>query len=166
MSDLVSQNLDQDLRLKEAERWWDFYIKVGESVREYGVVTVRSLILINGGALVALLAALSNIFGKSEENAHKLASGLGCASIFLILGLILAVGTGALGYLNFMFLHRELPGPYGLHKYVKTGDVSDWKKGNGSLVTVTMVAAILCAIFSGFLFVIGSFLGLTAFKAL
>jgi hypothetical protein len=156
---------DQEMREFEVGLWSIFSQKAGEFTKEYGISTVRSLILINGGASVALLAAISNIYSKNDSAAKILAGNLSASFGFFLAGLTLAVMTGAMGYFNFFFVSQSLPGPHGLHKYIKSGDVSGWRN-RSKLISLTMVAAVILAVLSLGFFGVGSLAAVRTFGAL
>ena len=165
MDDDSNLNADQKLRIIETERWWDVYTGAATFTKEYGISTVRSLFLINGGAAVALLAALSHILTEDTELAKKIAGDLNWSFGFFLLGLGCAVLTGAMGYFNFFYLGAGLPGPNELHRYLKTGDVSGWRP-KSAVVSSTLYAAIVFATCSLIGFASGAFYALKAFGKL
>ncbi len=165
MNDDPGMDIDQKLRLVETERWWELYTGAATFAKEYGISTVRSLFLINGGAAVALLAALSHLLSDDDELAKKIAADLNWSFGFFLFGLGCAVLTGAMGYFNFFYLGAGLPGPNELHRYLKTGDVSGWRPRR-VIVPGTMYSAILFAALSLVAFASGAYCALRGFGKL
>jgi hypothetical protein len=64
--------------------------------KEYGFLAIRSLFLLNGGALVSLVAFAGNSVGK-----QNMVTGLGISLALFVFGLIFAVVAMALSFWNF-----------------------------------------------------------------
>lgn len=151
-------NEDQEIRNGAAERWWQFERDARTFSKDFGASTIQSLILINGGAIIALLSFLA-----STEIKTIIASNVQIYQIYwtflgFSLGLIFAVVGGGVGYLNYLFLTDTQPGPAGLSRYIATGDTSGWKEHSG--VTITIWVGVAAAIFSLVGFLIGCWFAL------
>ena len=152
---------EQEIRQKEAERWWEFERDTLSFSKEYGHATVQSLITINGGAIVALLSFLAASDLKLQLSQTSVGSSVRYSLASFGIGLLLAVVVGGLGYLNFSFLNSGLPGPSALTKYVREGDVSGWKI-NSTMVVGTAWLAVVVAIGSALAFLAGAYFTLQA----
>ena len=155
---------NRDLRVQEAKRWWDLVLRVREYSKEYGIAAIRSLIVINGGAVVATLAAISTIFSKDDTLALKIAASLNYSFAAFLAALVLAIVAACMGYFNFYFAGANMPGPHELHQYIQNGNIAGWKQSR--LVTWTMWVAVGCVILSLLLFCVGAFLGVRSFTGL
>ncbi len=88
------------------------------SALEAGQTALQSLILINGGAAVALLAFLGNILTKDGPRSFKLSvSTLNVAMLTFVIGVGLAGAAGAFRYLT------QFAGASG---WIKTGRTLNW----------------------------------------
>ena len=162
MNDQMKLTTEQELRKFESEKWWDFYQKAIGYAKDYGEATIQSLILINGGATVALLTFLSSMFSHDKMIAKTLASSLFYPFIFFSFGLLLAVIAGGIGYINFTLNAQALPGPNGLRKYIANGDITEWEPKK-NLIKWTSLVAIGCVSGSVLVFAIGVFSSLQSF---
>ena len=120
---------DQEIRQTEVNLWWSFREKCIEHSKDYGAATIRSLILINGGAIIALLTFISS---ARENNRYFVdVFYLKCSIALFLAAIILAVIAGALGYFNFQSNALMVPRPDRLQHYVSTGEplgISDKSK--------------------------------------
>lgn len=92
-------------------------------IKEYGLSTIRQLTLLNGGALVALIAFLASLYGKDPSNlalAKNLTAGLIEPLLCFGIGLSAATLTAAVGYLHFYAAESAHPQP---------ADLSSWMTG-------------------------------------
>lgn len=82
---------------------------LGSSV-EHGKIFIRFMFLLNGGAMIALLALIGAIFGKSEGSTLSVvihfAQQIKVAFYFFIAGLIFTSATAATAYMNWSFVFR------------------------------------------------------------
>lgn len=101
-----------------------------EATKEYGAATIKSLILLNGGAIIALLALLSALYSKDAGAAliaaKVLTVRLSKALAWFAGGLGLAAITSAVGYLNWF----NVAATYGT-----PSDVADWMRGEKAIAT-------------------------------
>ena len=70
------------------------------SQKDYGLYVVRTCVLLNSGALVAILGLLSNI-GQDIPLLRNVLPGFINASEFWIAGVALGMAAAACGYFNF-----------------------------------------------------------------
>jgi uncharacterized membrane protein len=152
-------NEDQELRRIESERWWSYREQSISHSKEYGIATVRSLILIHGAAIIATLTFVSNLKtdSKTAVDFHELK----IAIAMFIVGLLLALLVGAMGYFNFQANAYGVPGPNQLHRYILSGDVTGWKDKSRA-TRGTTYAAIGLALVSFVQFALGSYFALAA----
>lgn len=77
---------------------------------EHGKIFIRFMFLLNGGAMVALLALIGAIFGKSDGSTLSVvitfAHQVKIAFYFYIAGLIFTAATAVTGYANWSFVFR------------------------------------------------------------
>jgi hypothetical protein len=72
----------------------DFYNFMNQSTIEAGQIAVKSLFLINGGAVVAMLGFIANTFGEMQANAEALIMPL----MHFVVGVGLTALTSAMAY--------------------------------------------------------------------
>ena len=149
---------EQETRQKEAERWWEFQRDALGYSKEFGAVVVKSLLLINGGAIIAILSFVSNSKMDEQLKNAAYASNMLYTITFFVAGLILAIATAAVGYINFQYLTYKLPDPSELSNFVRNGDRSGW--GDGRWDTHTARFAVLLAFASAVAFVAGAYFAL------
>ena len=65
--------------------------------KDYGLFVLRTCILLNGGAIIALLTVVTH---QSDQPIITL-NTVRCSILLLVFGLVLAVVAAVLGYLNF-----------------------------------------------------------------
>ena len=132
---------DNDSNVAEAERWWSFREKSIEFSKEYGVATVRYLILVNGGAIIALLALLGNF---KTDSAIKI--DIPCLKVAIfgyVLGLLCGGGTSAIGYLNFQKNALSVPDPDKLYEEVSEKKV---RRVNTSINMTSQLALVVVTV--------------------
>lgn len=116
-----------------------------DAIVNFALVTIRSLILVNGGAIVGIVSFAGNLWSHDVGDAPKLVVAIVPALTWFVAGLILALLTAGFSYLS-QVLFAELP------------DISGKRYGNS-----VRVAALLCAIFSLAAFIGGAYVSLTVF---
>jgi hypothetical protein len=106
--DMVTRNIEHEREIYDRETRRTAAIEYARMVaardsshrqysKEYGVMAVRSLILLNGGALISLVAFAGNTVEKSN-----VVPNFGWPVGFFVFGLISAVIAMALSFWNFM----------------------------------------------------------------
>ncbi len=157
---------EQKLRMDEANRWWQYRQESVAFSKEYGLATVRSLILLNGGAIITLLSFLAAGLTSESLDISKVTNLAFWALASFSVGAVLAVITGGLGHLNFV-AHAKYPqGPNGLMKYIESADTTEWGNHRAVAIPLTSKAAAFIAMVSIALFVGGAFFSLEILKAI
>ncbi len=121
-----------------------------KAVSDYALAAIRGLLLINGGAVIALLAFLADIWATDNTLARDLAANLGDAMGSFVGGAGLSTLTAMLAYLAQRAIN-ELTAP--------EGRTFHWA------AHALTVAAIVSAFLSFALFAAGSFRAIDAFTA-
>ena len=85
--------------------------------KDIGAGTVRYLFLLNGGAMIALLAFVSSIITKGGQSVFTTAEMVP-AFAFFVGGLAFAVATSFLTYLNFRYLSESYAHPGALANWI------------------------------------------------
>jgi len=155
MSDERNEADLMQVRRDESDWWFQLERDTLLFSKEYGQSTIKSLITINGGAIIALLSFLASTVNsiKTENifiNAHPETAFWSFA-----LGLVFAIISGGMGYMNFQFVNQSMPGPNGLNKYILYGDVAGWSNKRFALILTSWVA-LICTLISGAFFIFGA----------
>jgi hypothetical protein len=90
--------------------------------RDYGSAGVRTLLLLNGGAIVGLLAFVGTLYGKDQfkiEVAISFARALRPSFFAFVLGLALTALTSFFAYLNWGFVSGTYHNPAQAHAWAK-----------------------------------------------
>lgn len=100
--DIENQKLAQERNIAE----YNAEIQLGLSIITLGQNALKSAILINGGAAVALLAFIGNIWGQgaSKENIALLAIAMRCFSLGVLTA---AMGSGATYCCQHLYHYRK-----------------------------------------------------------
>lgn len=117
---------------RRMELWKEARLEMTRAVISFGQGAIRSLILINGGAAVAIMTFLGNFGGESNQSADLFAKSL----LLFALGVAAAALVGGFAYVT-QFLYESSSG-----RLSKVGIGFHW-------------AAVLLAILSITLFVVG-----------
>ncbi len=141
---------------EEAQRWWELSKAYHEGIIKYGFASVQSCFLINGGAIIALLT----LIGSAGSEIHTYLNDetkLQIANIFFLYasGLVLAVLTHCLAYINFSALAVGAPSPSELKKYEIEGNI-DGFSFNKSIIEGSRVLAIIFVLLSVAVFLYAS----------
>jgi hypothetical protein len=75
-------------------------LQLYSTAAKFGVEVVRGLLLINGGAIVTLLALSGNLASSNQKAAQHLLSLAPNQMLWFLCGLISAIAAAATGYLN------------------------------------------------------------------
>jgi hypothetical protein len=89
-------------------------IGIWRAVFEYAQLTIRSMLLANGGGALAILTFLGNYLEKSDKNFDLLKSILAAAAVMFALGVASAVLASAFAYLSQVNI---------IYEYHKTGEL-------------------------------------------
>lgn len=80
----------------------DFPQHMFEAAVEFAILAIRTLILINGAAVIALLTFVGQVWANDQHNGSAMAHILFWPLLFFLTGLILAVITCLLAYITQM----------------------------------------------------------------
>lgn len=80
----------------------DFPQHMFEAAVEFAILAIRTLILINGAAVIALLTFVGQVWANDQQNGSAMAHTLFWPLLFFLAGLILAVITCLLAYITQM----------------------------------------------------------------
>jgi hypothetical protein len=143
----MSDNLAHDVAVEDRKAWRAHRLEGAKAVIQFATIAIRGVILINGAAVVGILAFLGNLWTKDSPMAKATAEAVGPATNYFVIGVALGVLTAMLAYLSQVTI-IELPQP---------------KPGRDPYIgTVFRAAAILCAIASLGLFAWGAHRGVEA----
>ena len=98
------EEVNREHAIRAHERSYEVQLEFQKAAIEYSIVVVRSLILINGAAVIALLAFLGAIEasdGASQFSSTRLVSPI----LWFALGVGFASAAGAIGYLVVLMDH-------------------------------------------------------------
>jgi hypothetical protein len=143
----------------EAERWWSFRENSIEFSKEYGVATVKYLMLLNGGAIIALLTLFGNLKKDAAVNLD-----IPCLKISIagyLFGLVCGCITCAMGYLNFQNNALAVPDPDFLQDRVSQKQM----RRNRSSVKMTALVALVTATLGFVLFSLSSLVAVMSISA-
>jgi len=116
-------------------------------VNEFALTSIRMAMIINGGAIVALLAMIGNAMARQPDTSQGLVLGrlLGPALSGFVAGLVLAVLSGMLSYLTILLWQTDgTDKPKPMTQTLRIGSIA---VGGGSLLA----------------FIVGSVLAIRAF---
>lgn len=124
---------------------------------QYGKMTLQSIFLLNGGALVSLLAFMGNV---ASSDATKLdASDFLVGFSFYVAGLVFAVLAMLFSYFNYMHLSRDHSDPGALSNSIIALE-GKWPtnstKENSSKISRSYYAALTFGVASVLSFIFGS----------
>jgi hypothetical protein len=125
-------------------------MEVFKAVTEFAGITIRSLILVNGGAIIGILTFLGHLWNRDSPAAKATAQGISPALSWLIAGLTLALLTAGASYISQVLF-------------------SEWRDANNQVIptpgNVARFVAVGCAAISLACFIMGALTCLNAFKA-
>lgn len=108
----MDPNPPPDRALEAAKLEHASNLEVWKAVLESGQTALRSLILINGGAVVALLAFLGNQLTKTPPTGRGFPTqGIALAMAFFVGGVLFAGAATGARYLNLLSLHSRRTKP-------------------------------------------------------
>jgi len=88
----------------------------GIFTKDYGLFTLRSCLLLNGGAILAMLAFIGNLYGHATATPSLELHDFNYAIGLFGLGLVATVVASICGYLNFLAAQRQLSDSFALLK--------------------------------------------------
>jgi hypothetical protein len=90
-------------------------LKSIDLLASHGESAIKAVFILNGGAILALLALLSGLFGKNDQTLLLVGISLGRSSApglyWFAAGATLATVISLIGYLNWSFLSSSYYGP-------------------------------------------------------
>jgi hypothetical protein len=143
-------------------------IKAQSYSKEYGQTFIRTVFLLNGGAILSLLTFIGSMYGKSDLNilvAISLGKRLVPAFYYFAAGLGSAALIAAIGYFNWGFVANSYAGPGPLFDFLNRKSIEDNPKID-TAIHWSSWAGILFAVASLFCFIRGTYLVSTAFTVL
>jgi hypothetical protein len=119
MSEDSAGGFDKDLRLKKLDHEHAEYLKRMELdwslrrdalqyTKEYGLFTLRSCLVLNGGAIVAILAFIGNLYGRGTASPPVRIHDLDLALFLFVAGLVAVIVASICGYFNFLTSQKRL----------------------------------------------------------
>ena len=141
----------------------DFILEIAREVSEYEKILLKSAILVNGGAAVALLAFIGSIWLKGGD-----LSSLTTPLIFFISGMLVAVVCTYIGYSNLMLglsIHQIADSTGQEYEEVEITILKFFKITAPKLVNIRYYCALLLYAISFGLFIIGVYQAVEAFDA-
>jgi hypothetical protein len=136
--------------------------------KEHGLVVIRSLFLLNGGAILALLTFIGSMYGKDSLNvlvAISLSTKLLPAFYAFAVGLIATTLTAIIGYFNWNWAVGTYPDPADLHMWLQHKPLEDPASARQK-VRWSLWLAVASAALALICFGVGSYLVTTAFSVL
>lgn len=147
---LTSENLAySETLIRQREEWLHLprtQLLMFRAVIDFALITIRSLILVNGGAIIGILSFAGNLWGRSGNDAATTAVAIAPALTFFVVGLSCALLTAGCAYVS-QACFVELAVPKG-------------KRFGGYFRTVGVTFAFLSLLGFG----LGAYASLTAFK--
>jgi hypothetical protein len=80
----------------------DFPQHMFEAAVEFAILAIRTLILINGAAVIALLTFVGQVWANDQHTGSAMAKVLFWPLLFFLIGVIMAVTTTLLAYITQM----------------------------------------------------------------
>jgi hypothetical protein len=141
----------------EAERWWAWKMTALVSARDFGAAAMRSLILLNGAALIALASYMGSLASTRGWLISAESENVGFVATCYLIGLLSATIATGVAYINYTSIAESFPAPHGLTQYVEHGDASSWRHSIGRIAGPSAWLALFLAITSVLAFSLGSF---------
>src|ERR1700719_4602115 len=97
-----ANGIPDDETAKRLESAWARRREIAEFTKDYSLFTLRSLVVLNGGAILATLAFIGNLYGRAgtAEPALRIAD-FGRPILTFTFGLVTTILAGISGYFNF-----------------------------------------------------------------
>jgi hypothetical protein len=130
---------------------WRRQVRVGEiswkATLDFGTLAIKSLIIANGGAVLALLTFLGSLLANKGPTMPEAAALIGTSMRAFVVGVGAAVATAGVAYLSQAFFTKGI----------------DWQAGKDSRVGIGFqILAILLALLSLVAFSYGAWLAASA----
>jgi len=107
---------EHDEHMKRMEQEWALRRDAVQFTKDYGLFTLRSCLLLNGGAILAMLAFIGNLYGRTSATPSLTLHDFNYAIGLFGLGLVATVVASICGYLNFLATQRRLSDSFALLK--------------------------------------------------
>jgi len=107
---------EHDEHMKRMEQEWALRRDAMQFTKDYGLFTLRSCLLLNGGAILAMLAFIGNLYGHATATPSLELHDFNYAIGLFGLGLVATVVASICGYLNFLAAQRQLSDSFALLK--------------------------------------------------
>lgn len=111
----------ENLEVEQAKAWHAHRLESSKAVIQFALVAIRSLILVNGAAVVAVLTFLGNLWTKDSATARAAAQGIGTAITSFVVGVGLGVFTAMLAYISQAAISELAQTKPGTDPYIGTG---------------------------------------------
>ena len=112
---LEKEKLDRqhafDARGEYARQVLEYSLQFERHLKEYGQFALRSIFLLNGGAILALLTFIGSSIGKSSGPAQVTPSLFVCAFLLYGAGLVACTISITCAYINYMGHHNSRADP-------------------------------------------------------
>ena len=170
-----------DYRKFENDRWiksWEMYsgqihdqrMSSLKSLNDYGTLAVRSLFILNGGAILALLTFLAAFFSKNDQNTIligiNMARQLRSAFYMFASGVAISALVAGIAYINWSYMHEHYQSPSQLYSIMVSGKAEETSTSIFKVVKATAIISIGLGVISLLLFIIGAFKVADAFQVI
>lgn len=153
-----------------ADQTGDQRMHAMDAVKAYGTLTIRTLFLLNGGAILALLTFTASFFSRNDQTliliGISLAKQFTIAFYFFGAGLASAAIISGIAYVNYSALFRTYDTPHGLFLMINAKDRAPPKDVHRSMTVWTTNIAITTACFGLCFFILGAWWVVSAFSVL
>lgn len=141
-----------------------------ESVRSFGTLSIKTLFLLNGGAILALLTFTASLFSRNDQTlillGVSLAKKLITAFYFFGGGLTCAAVLAGIAYVNYSALYSTMEGPVSLLNFLNAKERPPVNKVHQLITVLTARIAVVIACLGLALFLIGAGVVVSAFSTL
>jgi hypothetical protein len=141
-----------------------------EAVKAYGVLSIKTLFLLNGGAILALLTFTASFFSRNDQTliliGIALAKQFTGAFYFFGGGLACAAAISGIAYVNYSALIQTFDTPSGLFLMINAKDREPTKDVHHKITVWTARIAIASACLGLTLFIVGAWWVVSAFSVL
>lgn len=131
--------------------------KAIDATKDYGLATVRLLFLLNGGAILSLIAFSGSLIGKAETAiiGVKFARDIVLAFHLFTGGLISAAIISGIGYLNYAVLANSYYDPGEVYRWLHSEElvIPEWRH---RFTKWSQIAAVIIAVVGLACFILGS----------
>jgi hypothetical protein len=153
-----------------AEQVHEERIEAKKAAKEYGQAYLKSVFILNGGSILALLTFIGAVFGKGDATvimvAISLSKALHPAFLSFIFGLMFAAATSAISYLNWNWVYRSYMQADDFNLYMRSLPSEPSPESTNRNITLSYWSAIVFGLSSLICFAIGSLFVIEAFSVL